>query len=263
MAYPRSVVAALLLLASAPQGGIFVLARSVDAPERSSSVLMDDVEARIRRAASFFGEVATLDAAGDRRVLERDLRDCRANAACFAARIGRENIAKGVFVVVDQTVEPPLLTAELIDVTTEKSVRAFVELRPEVKIEEMVRKLFTDAGGEAWGRVVVETEPIATPVDIAGARVDRERPGAYFVPPGRVEIHARHADFEDADAEVEVRAFEDAKVALTLDPRTSIVESPWLWIGVAAGALAVAGGSVAIYYGVRTADTFHFVRPEP
>jgi hypothetical protein len=74
--------------------------------------------------------------------------------------------------------------------------------------------------------------------------------GTIFVDAGRYRLHAMLADYEDVDSEVVVEAGEETSLSFELHPRSTWIESPWLWI--AFGAAAVAGVTTAIVVASRS-----------
>jgi hypothetical protein len=186
------------------------------------------------------------------------IESCGADAVCLAKELEPFRVAYALLLVTNSEVDPPLLAVRALDVAKREIVAQ--ELGPiEGTLAETLRarsaKVLDALGFPAAARLSVKSDGEISveppPLAAEGSR--------YWVAPGRHRITARWGDRSAAE-EVVVAAGEEREVVLAPIEEPSVIESPWLWIGVAAGAAAIAA---AIVLGTRDRGTDVCLGPPP
>jgi len=186
------------------------------------------------------------------RLVEADARidSCGADAACLAKELEPYGVTFALLLVLNSEVDPPILAVRALDVSKREIVAQ--ELGPiDGSLPETLRarsaKVLDALGFKPAGRIAVKSdgEIAVDPAPLEGGE------SRYWVAPGRYRVTARWGDRSAAE-EVVVAAGEEREVVLIPIEQPSLIESPWLWIGVAAGAAAIAA---AIVLGTRERGT--------
>lgn len=171
---------------------------------------------------------------------------CGSDVECIGRRLMHAGVTYGIEVILNARVEPPLLTAQLLDATKRTIERTHLEeVDPEARpitrtLRELMERFVRDAGWAIGGRLRVEALPADAAVTIEPAPaashgpLHRARGGVY-------RVRASHDGFEDAEQTVVVTEREDAKVMIALEEQR-FVGSVWFWLTLAG--VAVAAGAV-------------------
>jgi hypothetical protein len=176
------------------------------------------------------------------------VRDCGSDTSCIASRLRPFNARLGLVVVIDFGSKPPLISLQLLDTDDGKMLQTFFgELSAENTISDSIRKttgdLLEKAGYGLAAHVLVEVEPPNAHVVLgSGIDPDQGTPNRFTVAPGHYDVSAVLDGWKSASSAVTVGSGGEERVKLTLIKNTSLLESPWLWIGVG---LAIAGGTTA------------------
>lgn len=179
---------------------------------------------------------------------------CGTEVACVRNALGSTDVALAV-VIAATPVDGQLGTAVVIvDLRAGRSIAKQFE-RVDLESTSLTRGVrallvnaLREAGHELGGRVQITVEPSEATITLG----ERSVPGSFdaLLPTGRVVLRADASGHETREIPVEVRAGETTSMTVSLD-ESSILDSPWLWIG--AGAVVV-GATAAIVV---------LARPEP
>jgi hypothetical protein len=168
---------------------------------------------------------------------------CGSDLECIRDRVRPSEIDLALRVVINHAVDPPVVSLHLIDAAsakliTEKFGGGAGDLR--ASLTRLAQELLDDAGHPEGARIRIALSPPDAEVIFPGAR--RIGPDLFLVAPGAHRIEAKRGGHLPGAQEVTVERGVDRKVELTLiaEPEP-IVASPWLWVGVAAGAAVIAG----------------------
>jgi hypothetical protein len=131
-------------------------------------------------------------------------------------------------------------------------------------IEEVVSaatELFEGAGHPIGGRLWVKATPSDAQVSLEGnPELDSSVPGSFLVPPGRYRVRAFRDGYTASSTEASVLRMLETHSTVTLAPSSgSILASPWVW---AIGALAIAGGAVALGFALQNRSATMFCQTD-
>jgi hypothetical protein len=177
------------------------------------------------------------------------VRDCGSDSGCISARLRTFNARLGLVVVVDLSSKPPLISLQLLDTDDNHMLASDlgeVEARETLSasIQERTRHVLEKGGFSLAGRILVEVDPPNAHITLGnGVEPDQGTPNRFTVAPGHYTVAAALEGWSAKHDGVEVAGGEESKVRIALAKETSILESPWLWVGIGA---AVAAGSVAV-----------------
>jgi hypothetical protein len=179
------------------------------------------------------------------RLVHADVRveACGGDAGCLAEELAPLGVAFGLLIVINTEVDPPLLAMRVLDVERRAiAAEAFGPIGSSLETASRARaeKVLDAMGLLEAGRIVVKSDGA---ISIVPAPI-RSGDDGYWVVPGRHRVSARWGDRVTSE-DVVITAREERTVVLAPFEERSLVESPWLWIGVAAGAAAIAAGVVA------------------
>ncbi|MCC7385660.1 MAG: hypothetical protein IT384_27675 [Deltaproteobacteria bacterium] len=178
------------------------------------------------------------------------VRNCGSDIACIADRLRAFDARYGLVVVVNMTVQPPLIGLQLIDTDERRLVgESLGQLAPEDSgiskaIQARARKIFDEAGYNQAGRVVVEVQPPQAKVTIGDFSPDEGAPNVFTVPPGHYEVRAQLDGYGGASEQAVAIGGQETKVGLILEEESSFFGSPWFWVGL--GAVAAGGATAAV-----------------
>lgn len=179
----------------------------------------------------------------------RALGDCALESQCLA-RVARAFTARYlVVVVVNTTVEPPLVATLLVDVDAQKLVHRSLEDGGQgllARLDLQVDGALDAAGLDRLARLTVRTEPPDARVQVSRP-ARRDADGTLWVASGDVRLAVQRDGFEPEQRALSLTPGADQTVDIRLDRESSILASPWLWIGVAA--VVAAGASAAFVVG--------------
>ena len=181
--------------------------------------------------------------------LGTSLRDCDADTACLVARLENASVRLGLIVVVNQALDPPFLSVQLVDTNQRRAAGTWRgSVAPEAgaigaELRRVTAQLLEQAGHPPLARLIVEVSPPSAQVRVSGGALpELGSLPRFLLPTGSYDVLATLPDPEDASTRVEVVAGKEAHVALILEPSRSVLGSPWLWTAIG---VAVAGGALA------------------
>lgn len=168
------------------------------------------------------------------------IRECGSDLGCMGRALPSE-ASLGLEVAVDARSDPALISLQLFDRAGADRAHALVEAEPDATsigaaIERATATVLSQAGYVRGGRLVASSIPAGAVITVAGRPASRD---ALVLAPGRYEVIATLDGHDPATAIAEVTAGAELAVELRLEPEGSLVESPWLWVGVAGGVVAV------------------------
>lgn len=199
--------------------------------------------------------------------IEDDLRECAAELACIARTLRDRKVDLALSIIADIRTRPQAVTSQLIDSRSGAVIgRKFMELDPsspkraalESALASEVNALFEGTGHPIGGRVIVETTPGDASVAVGDALPATAN--TFTVVPGQYVVLAKKPGYEDAHAPVTVVRGAETKVAMHLEPSSSVIESPWLWLGVAG---AAAGAVTAVLLIANSGMRCHCIGSDP
>lgn len=171
---------------------------------------------------------------------------CGQDTACMSQKLAPLSTDLGLVVVINRELDPPLLSAVLLD-TQRRRVAA--ESYGQVKggpdrvgpeLERIVASFFDKLAIPKAGRLVVAVDPKEARVVIPGDYPpDRGASNAFTVPPGTYEVAASLDGYRRSTAAAIVRSGETTQLALQLEPESSLLSSPWFWLGTGVAAAAI------------------------
>jgi hypothetical protein len=210
--------------------------------------------ARLRAELELLSEEETFVAGSE---LAGRVADCGPDAACVASEVRRLGATLGLVVVINAELTPALVGLRLIDgrsgtVIADASKNVAVE-EVESAIRDVASELFARAGYEERARLVVRATPPGATIRVDGGTPDRAAANTFIVEPGRHRVTAALEGHEDATEEVEIAAGEERELSLSLVERSSLIESPWLWLAIGA---VVAGTVTVTLIATRPRDTY-------
>ena len=226
-------VAALLCSASGSTD-LAVVARVVG-PEREAAVTDADVEATAVVAAAWFYDVALVPRGRLRTRIAEELRRCGSDRGCASARLSPSGVDRALFIITNLGVTPGVTTLELLDVGERRLIAtAIVDAGadPRAGIAGAVRRVLLDGGHRLGAQLVVTTSPPGAPAIVT--------PGPYAVAgeivllPGTYRLTVEADGYRTATRDLVLDAGARTNVDVELEPSTTILTSPWLWVGVAA-----------------------------
>jgi hypothetical protein len=194
-----------------------------------------------REALAYAEDVAVVDAE------PAPIIDCAANTECIVARLRARAIDLGIVIVQNMSESPPLLSGRVIDADTGQVLKNALLESERTGIESAIRSttmsLLEAAGHRIRGRVRISRDPSNVRIEIDGAATAGEASDLVSVAPGTHRWAAFSDGYAERSASFEVRRGETAEISVLLDRSPSILESGWLWLGVAA--IVAAGAGIA------------------
>jgi hypothetical protein len=143
---------------------------------------------------------------------------------------------------------------KLIDTKKKATIdEAVVQLDAAQIVAELgprVSAMFEKRGHALAAKLIVELDPPASAISIDGKPA---MPGAHLLAAGRHRIEATHPDHLAQSIEVDTVAGTERTVTLSLTEEATLIESPWLWVGIAA---VLAGATTALLIGTRSTERY-------
>jgi hypothetical protein len=213
------------------------------APVATSSITAPDVEAAAVARASWFTDIE-LVARSSIPPLDQDLRTCGADTRCAAARAEQHGIDRLLYVIANISDRPGLLTVELVDAETKRTianeVAALSGLDTAKLIGSSVEKALASAGHQLGARLTVNAHPADT-VIVTDPSGRTPFAGSAVLAPGDYEVIATREGYETERRTVALERGADVVLDLPLEEEGSVLTSWWLWttIGVAVAAAVV------------------------
>jgi PEGA domain-containing protein len=166
------------------------------------------------------------------------LLECGADTRCLSGELRGSGARFGLIVVLNAIVDPTMLSMRVIDASADRIVLEDVAplggegAKPEAAIALRASRVLDRLGYARSGRIVVRLEPSDARLILDGAAVEGQ--GRTFrVAPGSHELRAEQDGYVATSTRVSVSGGAESTVSLRLvSAPSSIVESPWLWIGV-------------------------------
>ncbi len=234
-----------MLLLAAPDPVVMVARVIGEDTEALSDV---ELESAAQRVASYLPTLAVIERASflrDHGALDRALRGCGAEGQCIAECLKEGQIRYGLFVLLNPTVNPPLLALQLFEAghAQPKALAAHSLPIPKrhqlAEIERQMGLLWRSAGYLAQGLLLVESEPAGATVFVGPHQAPT--PARLFLPAGEHALRILYPEHTETASVVRVVAAQDQHLRLVLAPESSLLRSPWLWIGVGVAAAAAVG----------------------
>lgn len=261
-------VALLLLLASA-QGqesgyanrlALLPIVTEGDHGSASLSSIFDDVAAATSRRLGLrlisYEEMFAVSRDG----LGTGVLECGPDTGCISSKLRSFNARMGLVAILDFSLDPPVISMQLIDTDAGARVADVVGELPSndperisagirAKTDEVLQR----AGYVLAGKIAVEVDPPHAVIRLAGdVEPDKGTPNVFTVAPGRYTVSAEAEGYERGTTEAEIAGGTSTRVTLQLSEASSILESPWLWIGI--GAVVAGGVTTGVLLGTRNSE---------
>ncbi|MEQ8277851.1 MAG: hypothetical protein RMA76_21475 [Deltaproteobacteria bacterium] len=241
-----SVAWLALLAATAPQIAVFPVVKA-SFGEVTADGVHERVEATVAARAGVSVMSRTTFLTTPRDVVNR-LRDCALEAECLAREARNFSARYLVVVIANTTVQPPIVGTLLIDVDEQKLVHRAVggkEGAPLDRIALQVDEALDRAHFVRLSRLSIRADPADATVRLVPA-VRRDVDGTFWVNPGEVQIEVQRKGYEPDRRALQLAPGESQTLEVRLQEASSVLASPWLWIGVGAAVAASVGAAVVI-----------------
>lgn len=194
-------------------------------------------------------EAASVDRLGLRLLKEEQLAidpgraaACGANSRCLAEVYAESPSRLVLVVVVNAIASPIVLSARLLDVTQARFVAEQyqdVNERSELptRLRALISATFDLAGQVRWATLHLRLDPPNARVELGSIAAVG---GAVQAPPGPVELTVRADGYQAQHLSLVLDAGESQVVTVSLEPETTVLASPWFWVGAAAVLVAAA-----------------------
>jgi hypothetical protein len=160
---------------------------------------------------------------------------CGADRACMLKAATAEG-ADGLLVIVLQLSDAaPLAIAELLGMKEDLRAISSGDRSIEALVASASEEVLDRAGFPRGGRVLVEAVPRDARVEIEGRPVDAE---GLVLAPGTYPVLVTREGYEARALTAEVTPARETRLSVTLDRERGLLASPWIWAGIAAGAVA-------------------------
>ncbi len=216
---------------------------------QQSRLRVSEVIDAVARAARFRKALRVLNpeqmyAAQDAGLAQK-VRDCGPVDACIASRMRYFDARMGLVVIVDSSLNPPLLNLRLLDTDSgkllaDKIVEAQAGRELPAQVSNYAGELFDVSGHPKIGRLLVTPSPGKTKISFVGVG-PQPKPGQlrFELSPGQYQIKAQAEDYLPQTHQVNVLLGQEQHLELTLEQEQVWWKSPWFW-GIS-GATLVAG----------------------
>ncbi|MCK6551908.1 carboxypeptidase-like regulatory domain-containing protein [Myxococcota bacterium] len=180
---------------------------------------------------------------------------CGSELTCLSRHLASAEVTELVELVEDLTVDPPLLSGQLVDTR-----RGVVTAREVVEVDRMthtartaaealVARLVARAAWRMGGVARISVHPTDADLELTPPPVRSTDDGRTIVATaGDYVLHVEAPGFDPATRTITLRASSEELVDVQLEPR-SLLSSPWLWAGVG---VAVVGAGVALAFSLRS-----------
>ncbi len=233
-------------------GRIAVLPIVTEGPNGTATLssIFDDVAAAVSRRLGLrlisYEELFAVSQEG----LAAGVLECGPDIGCICSKLRTFNARMGLVVILTFDLDPPVITLQLLDTDDQRLIAETsgeLPARDANKISEGIRRkaeaVLDAAGYRPAAHLVVEVEPPNARVHLTdGLDPDKGTTNVFTVAPGSYRVQAELEGFSTGETDAIVASGETRHVHLALEEERSIVSSPWLWIGVAAGVAAIATG---------------------
>jgi hypothetical protein len=214
------------------------------------SSIFDDVTAatsrRIGLAVISYEEMFAVQENVGASVLE-----CGPDTSCIASKLRSFNARMGLVVILTFDLDPPVVTIQLLDTDDQKLLaETSAELPPKDekrisgRIREKIDEVLNQAGFTRASRIVVDVNPPSARVRLGTLDPDKGTTNVFTVGAGTYRIQAELEGWATAETETTVATGETVHVDVEMQEESSILASPWLWVGVGAGVAAIVTGVV-------------------
>lgn len=182
--------------------------------------------------------------------------ECGADVRCISSKLRSFNAKNGLVIAIDFSIDPPVIGIQLLDTDAQQMLAEdFAELDPKAissSIRARVEQVLSNAGYVLAGRIVVDVTPPNAILRLSdGTEPDKGTPNVFTVAAGKYEIRGDAEGWDSTSAQAEIGGGQTTSISLQLVEQTSVLESPWLWIGVGVGVAAITTGVVL---GTRQVD---------
>lgn len=173
--------------------------------------------------------------------------ECGPDSRCIASKLRTFNARMGLIVILTFDLDPPVINVQLLDTDEQKLIAETSGELASNAISSGIRakteEVLAAAGFPLASRIVVEVQPPDARVRLeGGVEPDKGTTNVFTLAAGNYRVIGELEGFETSSADTAVESGQTVHVELQLSKASSIVSSPWLWIGVAAGAAAIAAG---------------------
>jgi hypothetical protein len=262
------ILAALVSIAGAPTTTtrLAVLPIVIEGPRGSaslSSIFNDVASVTERRLGLRIISYEEMFAAAEEGLRDK-VRECGSSTSCISSRLRVVNARLALVVLVDFKSKTPLISLQLLDTDSSTLVQDYVgELKTPATLSQEIRsrasELLEKAGYRLAAQVTVDVDPPSARVTFGqGIEPDQGTHNRFTVAPGHYEVSASQDGWSTSSSAVTVDSGGEAHLKLALVKESSIIQSPWLWIGVG---LAVVGGTAAVLIATRKTDRFFCSEP--
>lgn len=241
---------------------LVILSTAIAGRDAEPPVELDAISGAIEHAVSFAEKVTVVPRADVLRSgLDDRLRRCGSDLDCASIELGQERIDRALYVVVNFTSYPWLISMRLVDADSGAELSRALGSCDGCELEALLRSkaaaMLEQGGHVLGGRLNVETAPANAEVQIEPrTSIIGGNQGSLLVLPGEYGIAAALEDHVSTSTRAVVLALSETRVALQLEPETSVFVSPALWIAI--GAVAVIGGGIALAVSLRPEDKVIF-----
>ncbi|MFO0728396.1 MAG: hypothetical protein U1E65_31765 [Myxococcota bacterium] len=223
----------------------------------ATDVNATSVRGDVNEAAQFrLGvRLATNEEVGSVEDLAARVRDCGSDHVCIVERFRQVDARYGLVVVVNQAINPAIVSLMLVDADGKRVVGEAVgvvsgaEATVSGAIRARTSKLLAGAGHAEAARVIIDVSPRGTVVLGDGVPADEGTGNIFTIPPGSYHVRASADGYEPGQTDVVAIAGRETRVGLTLEESNPVYTAWWFWSAIG---LAVAGGTTAAILATRS-----------
>lgn len=178
---------------------------------------------------------------------------CGSNPACMAKELAPFGARYGMVVVINEELSPPLVSLMMLD-GREGSITAQwagqVEGGAQAVYERVSGKsaeFMTNRGFVQSGRLKVRFQPEQAFLHIDEDQApDLGTSDTFTLSPGPHTLRAVAEGHRPGQLSVNIQPGQVATAELNLEPESSVLKSPWLWVGVGAAIVSAAAVSAVV-----------------
>lgn len=187
--------------------------------------------------------------------LSLGLRVCAGDAGCVAARLTELGLPLALLVTEDRTLNPPVLSLDLISASQHKSLATrLVDLPDRAPLVPAVQAVLAAGGAIQGGYLTLRVLPAEALVSFDGE--DPKDAQRRLLPVGPHHLRVEAAGFETEERVLSIAADQDETLDVALARSPSILESGWFWASV--GVVAATTLTVAIVTQVPRGTTYRY-----